>query len=182
MNKQHEDASKFLSYVLRHKPDSISLPLDSEGWANISQLIKLANGHGKKLNLTLLQDTVALNDKKRFSISSDGLKIRANQGHSLQVDLNLQPQTPPKILFHGTATRFINSINHQGLIARSRQFVHLSIDRITSRQVGKRHGEPITLEVDAFAMSIDKFEFYISENGIWLTSSVPKKYLKFSES
>lgn len=180
---QHEQkpeaTSKFLSYVLRHKPETIGLALDSEGWVEIDYLIRLANGHGTKLTRELLIEVVATSDKKRFALSSDCSRIRANQGHSFQVDLNLQPQTPPQILFHGTATRFAPSIRAQGLVAGSRQYVHLSVDRETALQVGKRYGKPLLLEVEALAMSRSGHEFFISANGIWLTRAVPTIYLRF---
>ena len=179
MSSKHESTSKFLSYVLRHKPESISLALDSEGWAKIDQLIRLANGHGKKLTRELLLKIVAASDKKRFAVSLDGSKIRANQGHSIQVNLNLQPQIPPQILFHGTATRFVSSIRTQGLVAGARQYVHLSVDRSTALQVGKRYGKPLVLEVNALAMSNSGYEFFMSQNGIWLTQAVPVVYLYF---
>lgn len=179
MSKKLEATSKFLSYVLRHKPDTIGLNLDSEGWADISQLIRHANGHGTKLSLELLMEVVATSDKRRFSLSSDGSRIRANQGHSLQVNLNLQPQIPPQVLYHGTATRFESSIREHGLVAGTRQYVHLSTDTATALQVGKRYGKPLLLEVDALAMSCIGHEFYMSENGVWLTRSVPATYLRF---
>lgn len=155
MSRKLEPTSKFLSYVLRHKPEAIGLALDSEGWVEIVQLIRLANVHGTKLTRELLLETDATSDKKRFALSLDGSKIRANQGHSIQVDLNLnlQPLTPPQVLFHGTATRFASSIRARGLVAGSRQFVHLSVDRSTALQVGKRYGKPFLLEVEALAMS-----------------------------
>jgi putative RNA 2'-phosphotransferase len=116
----------------------------------------------------LLLEVVATSDKKRFALSSDGSRIRANQGHSLQVNLNLQPLIPPQVLFHGTATRFESSIRAQGLVAGSRQYVHLSVDRETALQVGKRYGKPFLLEVQALAMSRSGHEFFMSANGIWL--------------
>lgn len=179
MSKKLETTSKFLSFVLRHKPETIGLALNSEGWAKINQLIRLANGHGTKLSRELLLEVVATSDKNRFAISPDGSSIRANQGHSIQVNLNLQPLTPPAILFHGTATRFASSIRVQGLIAGSRQFVHLSINKSTALQVGKRYGKPLLLEIEALAMSRRGHEFFMSANGIWLTRAVPTTYLRF---
>ena len=178
MSKKLEATSRFLSYVLRHKPESISLTLDSEGWAEVSQLIRFANGHGTRLTLEMVLEVVATSDKKRFTLSSDSSRIRANHGHSIQVNLNLQPQTPPKILFHGTATRFKASIQAQGLVAGSRQYVHLSAGRETALQVGKRYGKPLLLEVEALAMSCVGHDF-MSANGIWLTRTVPTAYLRF---
>jgi len=178
MSIKFETISKFLSFVLRHKPEAIGLMLDSEGWAAIDQLIRLANGHGTKLTRELLLEIVATSDKKRFALSPDSSRIRANQGHSIQVDLNLQPQAPPQVLFHGTATRFESSIRAQGLVAGSRQYVHLSADRSTALQVGRRHGKPLLLEVEALAMSRSGHEFFMSVNGIWLTHAVPANYLR----
>lgn len=181
MSKKLEITSKFLSFVLRHNPETIGLALDAEGWCAIDQLIRLANGHGTKLTRELLLEVVATSDKRRFALSQDGARIRANQGHSLQVNLNLQPKTPPPVLFHGTATRFESSIRAQGLVAGSRQYVHLSIDRETALQVGKRYGEPFLLEVQALAMSRSGQEFFLSANGIWLTRGVPTTYLRFPD-
>jgi len=181
MSRYLQTTSKFLSYVLRHKPDTIGLTLDSEGWADITQLIRLANGHGTKLTMKLLLEVVSTCDKQRFALNPDGTKIRANQGHSLQVNLNLQQQTPPQILFHGTALRFVSSIRAQGLVAGSRQYVHLSVEKSTAIQVGRRYGEPILIEVEALAMSLNGHEFFKSVNGIWLTRTVPTIYLRFPD-
>lgn len=181
MSKRLEATSKFLSFALRHKPEAIGLKLDVEGWCAIDQLIWLANEHGTALTLELLLEVVATSDKKRFALSPDGSRIRANQGHSIPVDLNLQPLTPPQVLFHGTATRFASSIRARGLVAGSRQYVHLSADRSTALRVGKRHGEPLLLEVEALAMSRNGHEFFISANGIWLTRGVPAHYLRFPD-
>lgn len=181
MSKKLESASKFLSFVLRHHPEAIGLPLNSEGWAEIDQLVRLANGYGRRLTRELLLETVATNDKNRFALNPDSTKIRANQGHSIQVNLNLQPQTPPQVLFHGTATRFESSIRAQGLVAGLRQYVHLSVDRLTAVQVGKRYGKPLLLLVDAFSMNRNGHEFFMSANGIWLTHTVPITYLRFPD-
>ena len=181
MSKKPEATSKFLSYVLRHNPEAIGLPLDPEGWAEIDRLVRLAHKHGTKLSRELLLEIIATSGKKRFALSADGLRIRANHGHSIQVNLNLQPQTPPQTLFHGTATRFASSIRAQGLVAGSRQYVHLSADKATALQVGKRHGKPLLLEVEALAMSRSGHEFFMSANGIWLTRTVPTTYLRFPD-
>ena len=181
MSRKLEKTSKFLSYILRHKPETIGLSLDSEGWCTIDQLIRFANGHGTKLTLELLLEVVTTSDKKRFALSMDGSKIRANQGHSIPANLNLQPQLPPQVLFHGTATRFETSIRSHGLVAGSRQYVHLSTDSSTAIQVGKRYGKPLLLEVEALAMSQNGHEFFVSENGIWMTHNVPAVYLRFPD-
>lgn len=169
-------ASKFLSFVLRHKPDSIEIILDKQGWTNISELIDKAKPQ-IILSIPLIQQVVASNDKKRFALSDDKLRIRANQGHSIKVDLELTAKEPPAILYHGTATRFLDSINQQGLKAGKRHYVHLSTNINTATAVGKRYGKPVILEIDAGAMHQEGHEFFLSENEVWLTQSVPKNYL-----
>jgi putative RNA 2'-phosphotransferase len=181
MSKRLESSSKILSFVLRHRPETIGLALDSEGWCAIDDLIRLANGHGTKLTRESLLEIVATSDKKRFALSTDGSRIRASQGHSIRVDLNLQPLTPPQVLLHGTAKRFESSIRAHGLVAGSRQYVHLTVDRSNALQVGKRYGKPLLLEVEALAMSHGGHEFFMSANGIWLTRAVPTTYLRFPD-
>lgn len=180
--KDKVQISRFLSYILRHAPESIGLTLDDQGWGEISKLIPLAQRNGTPLTLELIKDVVETNDKKRFAISSeDGLFIRAVQGHTLKTTVDYQAITPPKILFHGTATRFIDSIFEQGLIPNGRQYVHLSQDYKTAVNVGSRHGKAVVLTVDSEAMFSDGFEFYQADNGVWLTQAVPVKYLKIDE-
>ena len=170
--------SKFLSLILRHQPEKIGLTLDANGWADIDTLIRLANQSGKRLSRSLLERIVAENDKKRFAINSAGTHIRANQGHSVEVDLALSPQEPPELLYHGTATRFLDSIRKQGLMSGSRQHVHLSIDLETATKVGQRHGKPHILTIQSGNMHRAGFPFYLSENGVWLTDLVPPQYLE----
>lgn len=171
--------SKFLSFILRHKPESIGLRLDSEGWADINDLLRLAAGHGRHISHDHLVRVVAGNDKKRFAISEDSLRVRAVQGHSAsQVAIRFTPRIPPETLFHGTAQRFMESIRARGLMPSDRQYVHLSPDPATALSVGKRHGKPTVLIVHAAAMTRDGFLYYLSENGIWLTRNVPAKYLE----
>lgn len=179
MDPQLVRISKFLSLILRHKPQKYGLTLDPHGWAQIDEVIRAANRAGIPLTYPLLQQVVAENDKQRFAISEDGRAIRARQGHSIPVDLELAPREPPAQLYHGTAERFLPSIRAQGLVRRSRQFVHLSPDVQTATAVGKRHGTPVVLTVNSGAMYRDGFSFYLSENGIWLVESVPVKYLVF---
>lgn len=179
MADSHESTSKFLSYVLRHKPDSIDLNLDSEGWAAVDELITRANESGHDLTLELTGEVVANNDKKRFALSEDGTRIRANQGHSVTVDLGLAPIVPPGLLYHGTATRFVDSIRKKGLVPGSRRHVHLSADHETAVSVGRRHGSPTVLLVKAPEMARSGYEFFVSDNGVWLTSSVPPEYIVF---
>ncbi|VAW67855.1 RNA:NAD 2'-phosphotransferase [hydrothermal vent metagenome] len=181
MDKRIIKTSKFMSLVLRHQPEVIGLELDECGWANIAELISQSGKYNKSLNLALIQQVVATNDKQRFSISEDGCFVRANQGHSIDVDLNLQPQCPPTTLYHGTATRFKQCIYEQGLVKRARQHVHLSATLETAISVGQRHGKPVVLLVAAEQMHQDGYSFYLSKNGVWLTQSVPVHYLSERE-
>jgi putative RNA 2'-phosphotransferase len=171
--------SKFLSLVLRHQPDVIGLTLDANGWAEVEDLIRLANQSGRKLSREILEVVVANNDKKRFAFSEDGTRIRASQGHSVDVDLSLPPQVPPEYLFHGTASRFLDSIRIEGLHSASRQHVHLSQDINTAIKVGQRHGQPVILTVRAQQMAAAGHLFYQSANGVWLTDRVPLEYIDF---
>lgn len=170
--------SKFLSLVLRHKPEEIGLVLDTNGWANIDELILLAGHKGMSLTRAMIETIVAESDKQRFAISEDGVRIRANQGHSVDISLGLKPQVPPELLFHGTATRFLVSIRARGLHAASRQHVHLSQDRDTAEKVGSRHGKPVVLVVESGKMARDGHLFFKSDNGVWLTAAVPANYLQ----
>ncbi|MBD9424994.1 RNA 2'-phosphotransferase [Pseudomonas sp. PDM15] len=181
MSKQLESKSKFLSLVLRHKPEEIGLTLDAEGWASFEELIQLSTTKNISLTKEIIQEIVATSEKKRFSIDASGEKIRANQGHSIAVDLKLTRLAPPTTLFHGTATRFIPSIQASGLIPGSRQHVHLSAAVTTAVEVGARHGKPAILKVRASDMHQDGYEFYQSENGVWLTKAVPPPYLEFPD-
>ena len=171
--------SKFLSYVLRHRPDAIGLELDEEGWADVDSLIRLAGADGHMFDRALLDEVVATNDKKRFAFSLDGSSIRAVQGHSAEnVAIAYEPVTPPEALYHGTATRFLGSIGERGLVPGSRHLVHLSPDHETAVAVGQRHGKPAVLRVRAEAMHRDRHEFYRVDNGVWLTAHVPAHYLE----
>ena len=179
MDAQLAKISKFLSYVLRHCPESIGLTLDKEGWANIDQLIELAGQNKQPLDRDTLIQVVDTNDKKRFSLSDDGLRIRAAQGHSSQqVAISYTPVEPPPRLYHGTATRFLVSIKEQGLRPGSRQHVHLSADEKTATTVGSRHGVPVVLTIDAAAMQAQGFQFFQADNGVWLTENVPVAYIR----
>ncbi|KFA57973.1 RNA:NAD 2'-phosphotransferase [Gilliamella apicola] len=180
MNKQLDKISKFLSYILRHQPEAIGITLDSDGWTNIDSLIMQANQYGESLTRELIEQIVKTSDKKRFTISDDGLKIRAAQGHSTQqVKISHVEHMPPEFLYHGTATRFTDSIKKQGLVAGSRHYVHLSSDEKTANTVGKRHGKPIVLKVKALKMHHQGFKFYLADNGVWLTDAVPNIFLIF---
>lgn len=174
MEKRLIQASKFLSLVLRHQPHSIGLCLDQAGWAAVDELIAKSRG---RLSPDIIRDVVEQNDKKRFALSVDGQFIRANQGHSIIVDLGLEPIIPPDTLYHGTAQRFLEAIRNQGLTSQSRQHVHLSPDHETAIKVGKRHGRPVVLDVAAGKMHAAGHSFYRSENGVWLTDAVPAEFL-----
>lgn len=182
-SKQINEASKFLSYVLRHEPQAIGLQLDSEGWGNIDSLIAGAAKEGLNLDMMLIQAIVSSSDKRRFSISEDGLRIRAVQGHSTPtVSLQHIEKAPPDFLYHGTATRFLESIHQQGLIAGSRHYVHLSHDIPTAIAVGQRYGTPVVLKIEALRMHQQGFKFFEAENGVWLTEHVPLIFLHENQS
>ena len=167
-----KQTSKRLSYVLRHRPDSVGLTLDEAGWVPVEDLLK-----AMRLSRSQLEEVVATNDKQRFVISPDGDRIRANQGHSVEVDLQLDPAAPPDTLYHGTVARNLDSIRKDGLIRGSRHHVHLSADPETATKVGARRGKPVILEVDSKAMAAAGHVFYRSANGVWLTGSVPPSFL-----
>ena len=173
-----ESQSKFLSLVLRHQPQTIGLSLDAQGWADIESLIALANAKGQAFSRERIGEIVATSDKKRFAIDATGMRIRANQGHSLGVDLQLEPKQPPSTLFHGTASRFVPSILAQGLQPQSRQHVHLSITHETANTVGARHGKPVVLTIEAQRMHQLGHVFYCSDNGVWLTDCVPAQFIE----
>ena len=175
--KGDEKLGRFISMVLRHKPESIGIVLDEHGYADVKELLKAMNEKGKSIDMAILERIVAENDKKRYSFNQDHTKIRANQGHSITVDLQLQQKIPPKILYHGTATRFLESIQKRGLLKMSRQYVHLSKDIQTAVKVGQRHGKVVVLNVDAEKMVKDGYCFYLSDNGAWLCEKVPYQYL-----
>jgi len=179
MSEDKQKISKFLSYVLRHRPDEIGLSLDISGWASVSELIEKSKSASVDLTEELIRELVRSSDKQRFALSEDGTKIRANQGHSINVDLALKPQLPPEILFHGTASRFLDSIRTDGLKPLSRQHVHLSFDEATAIKVGQRHGKPVVLKIKAGEMHRAGREFFLSENGVWLTERVEATFLEF---
>ena len=181
MAKNLKSTSKFLSYVLRHHPEVIGLRLDAEGWADIDDLVRLSTAHGRALSKELITEVARTSEKQRFAIKEDGNFIRANQGHSIEVNMNLPSSEPPDVLFHGTASRFVRSIRSQGLLAGTRQHVHLSEAWSTAIEVGKRHGKPLVLGVDALAMKKDGYLFFRAENGVWLTREVPARYLEFPD-
>ena len=166
--------SKFLSLILRHKPETIGIKLDANGWANVEEILRGV----KNIDFALLQKIVDENDKKRFSFNGDKTKIRANQGHSLNVDVKLEQKIPPAKLFHGTLEKNSVSIERDGLLKMNRLYVHLSEDLATAEKVARRRkGTPIIYEVNAEEMSRDGFIFYQSANGVWLIDNVPAKFL-----
>ncbi len=177
--KTAKEISKFLSLILRHSPETIQLKLDENGWANVTELITQSNKRHKKMDLELLDYVVENNDKKRFVFNEDKTKIRASQGHSISVELNLKEVKPLDYLYHGTVGKSIQSIREQGLQKMKRQHVHLSKDTETALKVGSRRGIPIILTVNARRMQEDGYLFYLSENGVWLTDEVPAKYIEF---
>lgn len=175
--KQNTKVSKFLSLVLRHNPSVAQIKLNDEGWANIEELIKGSRQNGMLLDLDTIEIIVNSCKKQRFSLSEDKTQIRANQGHSLKVDLKLDRVKPPQFLYHGTATRFLDSILKDGLKPMKRHHVHLSQEMGTASSVGKRHGKLIILKIDAYQMHLDGLAFYLSENNVWLVDSVSVKYI-----
>ena len=177
MKKELIKTSKFISFLLRHKPEAVGLSLDPNGWVSIQALLDAANDHGHLITRELLDEVVATNDKKRFSYSPDGRMIRANQGHSIDVDLELQPLEPPATLYHGTVARSLNAIQRSGLQKRKRLQVHLSATVEIAKRVGGRRGKPVVLSIDAEKMHRDGYLFFLSQNGVWLTDSVPWNYI-----
>lgn len=178
MDKDIVRISKFLSFVLRHRPEVIGLSLDENGWARIEELLDKAGRSGRPLTRKALQEVVDRNDKQRFSMSDDGLLIRASQGHSIPLDLQLKPAEPPEMLYHGTARRYLESIRRHGLLPKGRRHVHLSPDETTTAiRVGKRHGKPVVLGIQAGRMHAAGYTFYLSANGVWLTEKVPAEFI-----
>ncbi|MCB0518882.1 MAG: RNA 2'-phosphotransferase [Lewinellaceae bacterium] len=173
--------SKFLSLVLRHRPEKIGLALDANGWAEVTDLLEKMNQNGYPIDPQLLAKVVETSDKQRFALSADGTMIRANQGHSVRVDLGLKPVVPPELLFHGTATKNLNSIHKLGLHKGKRHHVHLSADKATAAKVGGRHGKAVVLKIMAGKMHRSGHLFYRSENGIWLVEAVPVEFIERQE-
>ena len=178
--KSIKETSKYISLILRHKPEVIGIRLDEHGWANVSELIE-GVGRTHRLDMQILEEIVASDEKQRYSFNEDKTLIRANQGHSIPVDVELVQVAPPEILWHGTGAKFVEYIEQLGLIAKSRLYVHMSRDYETAVNVGSRHGKPVVYKVHAKEMEQDGFIFYQSVNGVWLTKEVPKKYLEKQE-
>jgi putative RNA 2'-phosphotransferase len=171
-------ASKFLSRHLRHRPDRLGLTLEAGGWVRVGDLLAAAARHGFPITPAELDEVVARNDKQRFSFDATGTRIRANQGHSIPVDLRLESVEPPALLYHGTGGRTALAIEREGLRKMRRHHVHLSADPETARRVGARHGRPVVFEVDAAAMRAAGYRFFRSANGVWLVDAVPPRYLR----
>jgi putative RNA 2'-phosphotransferase len=178
MSPSRVQQSKFLSLVLRHDPGRIGLAVDHEGWAAVDDLLARAGAHGINLTRADLETIVATSDKQRFAFNADHTRIRANQGHSIAVDLALTPLPPPAVLYHGTVERFLPSIRFQGLLKGQRHHVHLSSDRAAATAVGARRGQPVVLVVDTAAMHARGIQFFQSANGVWLTDHVPPEFLR----
>ncbi len=172
-----KETSQFLSLILRHKPEVIGIALDEHGWADVKELVE-GIAKTRPFDEALLEEIVRTDNKQRYSFNEDHTLIRANQGHSIPVDVELIRQTPPEVLYHGTATRFEASIDQEGLLPKSRLYVHLSGDVKTAEAVGKRHGKPVIYEVDSRKMAECGYAFYCSVNGVWLTKRVPADFLK----
>ena len=180
--KQIKSISKFLSLVLRHKPEAASVTMDKSGWVDVKALLAgCKNARKEGVTLEQLEEVVATNDKKRFEFSEDGKRIRASQGHSVEVDLAYEPATPPAVLYHGTAGRNLNSIFADGLVKGKRHHVHLSVETETAKKVGARYGKPVILVIEAERMHADGMEFFVSTNNVWLTDRVPTDYLSIQE-
>ena len=171
--------SKFLSRILRHHPEVIGITLDEHGWADVQELIDGINRSSRhNMDMELLEEIVRTDEKQRYSFNEDHTLIRANQGHSIPVDVELEEAVPPDILWHGTGEKYVSSIDVQGLIPKSRLYVHLSSDMETARKVGSRHGKPVIYEVDCRRMTEDGYRFFLSANHVWLTKEVPARYLQ----
>lgn len=172
-----ESTSKFISLILRHKPDTIGITLDEHGWANVTELIE-GISKTRPFDMKMLEEIVDTDEKQRYSFNEDKTLIRANQGHSVSVDVELRQVLPPQYLYHGTGEKYVSSIEAQGLIPKSRLYVHLSSDYDTAVKVGSRHGKPVVYRISAKQMADDGYIFYKSVNGVWLTEKVPVKYLR----
>lgn len=175
--KETTNLSKFLSLVLRHKPEEIGITLDEQGWVTVDELLNKLNANRHNITLEILQHIVDTNAKKRFAFSDDKLKIRASQGHSVEVELGYEPQIPPDVLYHGTGSQSVADILQTGLQKQSRQHVHLSSDVATAINVGGRHGKPVVLIIMAGEMHKQGHKFYLSENKVWLADGVPAEFI-----
>ena len=177
-DKKMLSTSKFISLILRHRPQVIGITLDEHGWADVQELIDGINRvEGHFLDRDTLEVIVRMDEKQRYSFNEDHTLIRANQGHSIPVDVELEETAPPDVLWHGTGEKYVLSIDTQGLLPKSRLYVHLSSDMETARKVGSRHGRPVIYEIDCRKMTRDGYRFFLSANHVWLTKAVPARYL-----
>jgi putative RNA 2'-phosphotransferase len=179
MEKSDVERSKLLSLVLRHRPEAVGIALDGAGWTPVADLLAALEKHGSPMPSEELLRVVSGNDKQRFAFSADGTMIRANQGHSVAVELGLDPSAPPPVLYHGTSVAFLDSIRQQGLLKQQRHHVHLHHDAELAEKVGARRGKSVVLTVNAAAMQLDGMAFFLTENRVWLTEAVPPRYLRF---
>ncbi len=179
--KQCTKLSKFLSLVLRHKPQEIGIRLDSNGWVSVTELLEKMNSYGKAIDFETLEIILETNNKKRFRFNEDKTRIRANQGHSVTVDLGYKAKMPPAILYHGTANKNVASIYKSGIKKANRHHVHLSKDIETAISVGQRHGQVVVFEILSGEMMKEGFEFYESDNGVWLTDAIPARFIREAE-
>jgi putative RNA 2'-phosphotransferase len=179
MNEKNKTKlSKFLSLILRHQPEAVGLTLEENGWISVEKLIEACAKNGRTFTRTELEEVVATNEKKRFAFDESGTKIRASQGHSVEVEIEFEEKTPPKVLYHGTAEKNVGIIYEQGLLKMQRHHVHLSGDVETALKVGSRHGKPVLFQIDTESMSSENFKFYVSANNVWLIDEVPPRFLK----
>ena len=182
MAELYTKASKFLSLILRHKPEMIGITLDEHGWADVQELIEGVDRFpGQSLDMETLEEIVRTDAKQRYSFNEDHSLIRANQGHSIPVDVELEKRTPPDILWHGTGEKYVASIKERGLIPKTRLYVHLSSDMETAKKVGSRHGKQVVFRVDCREMEQDGYEFFLSANNVWLTKEIPAAYLTIEQ-
>ncbi|MEP6467845.1 MAG: RNA 2'-phosphotransferase [Parafilimonas sp.] len=175
--KETTRLSKLLSYILRHKPEEYGIVLDENGYTNADELINKLNAHNENISLAILQHIVDTNSKKRFAFNDDLSKIRASQGHSVDVELGYTEEQPPAILYHGTVEKFLLSILKDGLQKMQRHHVHLSADKTTATKVAERRGKPIILEIKSGEMFSAGYKFYLSDNGVWLIDHVPVNFI-----
>lgn len=176
----YKETSKLISLILRHKPETIGITLDEHGWANVDELI-VGIAKFQPIDMVMLEQIVAEDEKQRYSFNDDKTLIRANQGHSVPVDVELEEKKPPELLFHGTGEKYVSSIDAKGLIPKSRLYVHLSSEKDTANMVGQRHGKSVIYIVKSREMFEDGYKFFLSVNGVWLTKEVPVLYLEKTE-
>lgn len=173
--------SKFLSLLLRHSPSRLNLTMDKNGWVEVQQIIDNSVGNKTEFTRGTIETIVATDSKQRYAFNSDKTMIRANQGHSLEVDVGLLRKSPPEYLYHGTSIKSLEAIKKEGLKKMNRQYVHLSVDNDMAKKVGSRHGTPVVLKINAVAMQKEGHSFFLSENSVWLTDNVPPEHIKFNE-